>query len=161
MLIWIVSMWHLPTVSQAETICLSVYILQILSYVKSFEQFWKKCCLKSLKYYFQCGLKMSSRQRKCKNDLNSFCYICELFTLSSEKRSIYDFGKKVYLTNIGVQVCNSKVCNSCVIRLWGWIEGKWPFNVTITMIRREPTSYVDDCYFWVVKVFRYNAKNKT
>ena len=74
---------------------------------------------------------ISSSRRKCKLDLNVFCYICGSFTVSKQRQGITDFVKKAYLAYFGVKAGNQdknwaphQVCRTCVENLRQWTKQK-------------------------------------
>ena len=70
---------------------------------------------------------VTSKQRKCCNDPDIFCYICGCFTLSPQRRNINSFIKKIYLAYFGVPLGDQEesraphqVCTTCVEALKSW-----------------------------------------
>ena len=114
--------------------------------------------------------KVSIMNRGCKNNANSFCYICGKFVVKKYQRNITEFVKMVYLTYFGTSLGDQdkswaphKVCYVCVenLRKWSKKKDKQTFRLAILMIWREPTNYCNGCYFCSVNVSGYNTRNKS
>ena len=111
---------------------------------------------------------VTSKQRKCCNDPDIFCYICGCFTLPPQRRIISSFIKKIYLAYFGVLLRDQdkswvphQVCTTCVKTLRSWSQGKnMKLKFGVPMIWREPKNHVDDCYFCLINVKGFNKKNK-
>ena len=111
---------------------------------------------------------MTSKRRKCCYDPNIFCYICGCFTLPPQSRTINSFIKKLYLAYFGVPLGDQdkswaphKVCTTCVKTWRSCSQGKnAKLKFGVPMVWREPKNHVDDCYFCLVNVKRFNKKNK-
>ena len=103
-------------------------------------------------------------QRKCINSPDSFCYICDEYTILKQKLNISDFVKKVYFAYFGLRLGDQdiawaphKVCKRCVEDLRNWFKGKKrTFRYGIPMIWREQNNHSDDCYFCSCDVKGYN-----
>lgn len=107
-------------------------------------------------------------RRKCKNDPNSFCYICGSIILANQRRPINEFVKRVYLAYFKVKLGDQdkgwaphKVCTVCIATLRKWSNGKKVhLKFGVPMVWREPKNHHDDCYFCMVRTTGYNGKNK-
>ena len=74
---------------------------------------------------------MTSKQRKCCNDPDIFCYLCGCFTLPPQRRYINSFIQKIYLAYFGVPLNDQdkswaphQVCTTCVETLRSRSQGK-------------------------------------
>ena len=74
---------------------------------------------------------MTSKRRKCCNDPDIFCYICDCFTLPPQRRNTNSFIKKIYLAYFGVPLGDQdkswvphQVFTTCVKTLRSWSQGK-------------------------------------
>ena len=47
---------------------------------------------------------MATKRRKCENNPNVFCYICEKYSLLKRRVKITEFVKKAYLSYFGVKL---------------------------------------------------------
>ena len=111
---------------------------------------------------------VTSKQRKCCNDPDMFCYICGYFSLPPQRRNINSFIKKIYLAYFGVPLDDQdkswvphQVCTTCVETLRFWSQGKnAKLKFGVLMIWRKPKNHVDDCCFCLVNVKGFNKKNK-
>ena len=111
--------------------------------------------------------------RNCKHDPNSFCYVCGVFLSSksvkykiTESMNTFFSAYKAYF---GVHVGDQDkkwaphvVCGSCRSTLEAWYRGehrKMTFGVP--RIWREPTDYLENCYFCVIDVAHHRKGKKT
>lgn len=106
-------------------------------------------------------------KRKCKNDPNVFCYICDKYANKNQRFDITDFVKECYKNYFNLEISHEdkswvphKVCQTCVATLRNWSYGKGEsMSFCQPMIWREPKSH-DDCYFCAcVNLHGYNSKN--
>ena len=109
--------------------------------------------------------------RVCVNSAYNFCYICGKFIVSLQKRVLTTRKRKVCHYYFGCKVGDQDkasaphiCCNSCVTALNEWLKKKrkaMPFAVP--MIWREPTDYVDNCYFCLTPSMKkgFNRKKKS
>ena len=112
---------------------------------------------------------MSNNRRKCKNNPNSFCYICGKYTPSTHRRNISSKVKIAYKCYFGCAVGDQNklwaphiCCNACKTQLLRWInkkQMKMPFAVP--MIWREQTDHATDCYFCLTNIKGFSRKNKS
>ena len=94
-------------------------------------------------------------RRKCKSNPNSFCCLCEKYTLPAHRRNIAHKIKIASNCYLGCKVGDQKkkwaphiCCNSCNTQLLRWAVGKQKkMSFAVPMIWREPTDHVTDCYF--------------
>ena len=110
----------------------------------------------------------SSRTRKCKNRADSFCYICDIYTLTRQRHNISLFVKRAYKTYFQVPLGDQEkkwsphiVCHNCEEMLRDRTKGKQkglPFG--IPMMWREPTEHLTDCYFCLVSTKGIGKKNR-
>ena len=109
---------------------------------------------------------MDKKRRKCKNNPNLFCYICGKCMLPKQRANITEFVKKTYLTYFGVKLgyqdkplAPHSECKSCVEHLREWTKGKRKTDLTfgVPMVWREPTNYVNDCYFCMINLAGINS----
>ena len=70
-------------------------------------------------------------QRKCIHSPDSFCYICDEYTVLKQKLNIRDFVKKVYFAYFGLKLGDldkawapHKVYKRYVENLRNWLKGK-------------------------------------
>ena len=111
---------------------------------------------------------LSPKRRKCCNDPDIFCYICENFILPSQRKNITKFIRQVYLAYFKVPLGDQdkaqtphKVCALCVETLRKWSQGKPKgLKIGIPMIWREPKDHLNDCYFSKVNVTGFHRINK-
>ena len=111
---------------------------------------------------------VTSKQKKCCNDPDMFCYICGCFTLPPQRRNINSFIKKIYLAYFKVPLGDQdknwvphQVCTTFVETLRSWSQGKnAKLKFGVLMVWREPKNHVNDCYFCLVNVKGFNKKNK-
>ena len=112
---------------------------------------------------------MSNNRRKCKNNPNSFCYICGKYTPSTHRRNISSKVKIAYKCYFGCAVGDQDklwaphiCCNARKTQLLRWInkkQMKMPFAVP--MIWREQTDHATDCYFCLTNIKGFSRKNKS
>ena len=105
---------------------------------------------------------------KCVNRADSFCYVCGKVTFASQKRALTQIVKKAYHLYFGCKVGDQDkswaphiCCNSCSANLCGWLNHKkrsMPFAVS--MVWREPTNHVTDCYFCMVPPLQHGTSKK-
>lgn len=87
--------------------------------------------------------------RGCVISPNSFCYICDEFTIKSQQRNISDFVRKVYFAYFKLKLGDQdkpwaphKVCRRCEEDLRLWFKGKKnAFRFGIPMIWREQKNH--------------------
>ena len=53
------------------------------------------------------------------------------------------------------------VCKACTETLRGWTNGKRSLKFGISMVWREPTNHVTDCYFDAIDVTGINRQNRS
>ena len=97
----------------------------------------------------------SSRSKKCKNKADAFCFICDVYTFSRQRRNISLFVKRAYNAYFQVLLGDQDkklvphiVCHNCEEMLLDWTKGKrkgLPFGVP--MVWSEPKEHFTDCYF--------------
>jgi hypothetical protein len=76
-------------------------------------------------------------------------------------RKVYDASFGVKLEDEDKSWASHKVCYVCVEDLRKWCkEKKKTFRFGILVIRREPKSHSDGCYFCCCDVKGYTSKNK-
>ena len=105
---------------------------------------------------------------KCKNNPDSFCYICGNVVLPNRQAKITDFVKKAYRNNFGVKLedqdkpFNSHVCcKTCVEILMDQKNRKRKsMPCVIPMVCWEGTYYILDCYFGMINLKAINRKYK-
>ncbi|KAI6655348.1 hypothetical protein LOD99_2183 [Oopsacas minuta] len=110
----------------------------------------------------------SSSRHKCKNNPDSFCYICGVYTLSRQRRNITSFVKRAYIAYFGIPLGDQDkkwsphiVCHNCEEMLRDWTKGKrkgLPF--AIPMVWREPQDHTTDCYFCMVNTKGVGKKSR-
>ena len=106
--------------------------------------------------------------RSCKNYPDCFCYICGEYKTVENRKSITDFKRKAYYAYFGIKLRGLDkpwaphiVSKTCVERLRQWTSGiRQSMGFGISMIWREPTNHVDDCYFCSINVTRVNKKKR-
>lgn len=106
--------------------------------------------------------------RHCRNEPDSFCYVCGSFTLSAQRRPITEDLKKMYLLYFGCPLGDQDkpwaphiICTGCSSGLRNWLNRRrtsMPF--AIPMLWREPRDHINDCYFCRVNTTGYSAKTK-
>ena len=110
----------------------------------------------------------TSKRRKCCNDPDIFCYICGCFTISSQKRNINSFIKRIYFAYFGVPLGDQdkgwaphQACTMCAKTSRSLSQGKnAKVKFGVPMVWGESKNYVNDCYFCLVNVKGFNNKNK-
>ena len=114
-------------------------------------------------------VKMSFKQKQCRNHPDVFCYICGECVLEKYCFNVRDFTKKAYKAYFGIKLGDQvkscaphKVCKQCtktLLRLWTKGEvSSMRFGVPI--VWREPTNHHDDCYFCMVDMTGWNQRKK-
>jgi hypothetical protein len=106
--------------------------------------------------------------RGCLNKADCFCYICGLFTSSSQQRNLTASVKTAYYHYFGCKVGNQDktwaphiCCKTCSNRLRDWMNGKrkrMPFSVP--MIWREQQNHFNDCYFCQTKIAGFTVNTR-
>eukprot|EP00096_Caligus_rogercresseyi_P012134 TRINITY_DN499_c0_g5_i3.p1 TRINITY_DN499_c0_g5~~TRINITY_DN499_c0_g5_i3.p1 ORF type:complete len:229 (+),score=-11.64 TRINITY_DN499_c0_g5_i3:313-999(+) len=109
-----------------------------------------------------------SPRSKCKNDPNSFCYICGYYTFVRDRRNITEFIEYAYKAYFGLtlgdqdkQWAPHTVCHNCGEKLRNWTKGKYyglPFATPMTW--REQKDHTTDCYFCLVNTKGHTKKTK-
>ena len=110
----------------------------------------------------------SSRTGKCKNKVDSFCYICGIYALTRQRRNISLFVERAYKAYFQFPLGDQEkkwaphmVCHNCEEMLRDWAKGKWkglPFGVP--MMWREPKEHLTDYYFCLVNTKGIGKKNR-
>ena len=97
---------------------------------------------------------MDKKRRKRKNNPNLFCYICGKYMLPKQRANITEFVKKAYFgVKLGDQDkpwaphCVCKFCVEHLLREWTKGKGKTGLTFGVLMVWRNPTKYVNDCFF--------------
>ena len=106
--------------------------------------------------------------RKCKNQPDTFCYVCGLFTVSGQRRKITANLSKIYKFYFGCPLGDQDktwaphiICTSCSSGLRDWLhKRKTAFSFAIPMVWREPKDHVTDCYFCIVNTTGFSSKNR-
>lgn len=106
--------------------------------------------------------------RNCKNSANEFCYICDEFTIKSQRNVITTLVTSAYQHYFGFLVDERNknwlpkiCCSGCSRTLRGWLKGShrsMPFSTP--MIWSKPQNHGKDCYFCMIwqKDLRKNKK---
>ena len=111
---------------------------------------------------------MPKKRRSCKNDPNTFCYICGELTLLTYRRNLNDKTKRLYYAYFGCAVGDQdKVwsphycCLDCSGKLSKWFSGKkLDMGFAVPMIWREHGDHITDCYFCLTKTKGCNQGNR-
>lgn len=111
---------------------------------------------------------MSQRVFKCKNDPNSFCYICGEIIFKNKGRDINEKIAEAFNNYFGFPVHNlekswvpKQCCNTCRLNLMDWSNGKiksMPFGVPMRW--SEPQNHDTDCYFCVTNISNIRTQTK-
>ena len=95
--------------------------------------------------------------RGCKNNPNTFCYVCGRFV----RRNITEFVRKAYYAYFGIKLgdqdkpwAQHTVCRTCIEQLRQWVNGKR----TALPLGIRDHSY---CYFCSVNVKGFNSRNRS
>ena len=106
--------------------------------------------------------------RHCISFPDVFCYICGLFITKTQRMTVSEFVKKMYLVYFGYKLGDQDktcaphvICKHCTENLRQLSKGQkksMPFGVP--MIWREQTDHFNDCYFCVTKVQGFSKKTK-
>ena len=111
---------------------------------------------------------MPKKSRSCKNDPDTFCYICGELTLLKYRRNLTDKIKRLYYPYFGCAVGDQdKVwspqycCLDCSGKPSKWFSGKKVYmGFAVPMIWREQRDHITDCYFCLTKTKGYNQRNR-
>ena len=111
---------------------------------------------------------MPKKRRSCKNDTDTFRYICGELTLLKYRRNLTDKIKRLYYAYFGCAVGDQgKVwsphycCLDCSGELSRWFLGKKvDMGFAVPMIWREQKDHITDCYFCLTKTKGYNQRNR-
>ena len=113
---------------------------------------------------------LSTSKCSCVNDPDNFCYVCGEYTppvhhVKINSRIKFAYNKHYFGCQIGDQdkkwapyIC----CNCCRTSLLFWLDGKqkqMPFAVS--MVWREQSDHVTDCYFCMTAIRGFSRKNKS
>ena len=110
----------------------------------------------------------TSKRRKCCNDPDIFCCICGCYTSPPQRGNINSFIKRIYPAYFGVPLGDQdkswalhQVCSTCAEILRSWSQEKnAKIKFGVPMVWREPKNHLNDCYFCLISVKRFNKKNK-
>ena len=110
---------------------------------------------------------MPKKRRSCKNDPDTFCYICGELTLR-KYRTLTDKIKSLYYAYFGCAVGNQdKVWSphycrlDCSGKLRKWfLRKKVDMRFAVPMIWREQRHHIIDCYFCLTKTKGYKQRNR-
>lgn len=95
----------------------------------------------------------SSRLFVCKNSPDFFCYICGLFTSTTDRRTVSDEIRKLYFDYFRVHVNQDNswqpnyVCSTCRRNLSKWSNSNGKMAFGAPMLWREQFDHENDCYF--------------
>lgn len=103
---------------------------------------------------------MAGRIFNCKNNPNSFCFVCGKYVTGMTGRKIKDNIKLAYLHYFGFEMRHDDkpwtpniVCAQCRQVLNKWMSGeKTHLQFGVPMLWREVVNHETDCYFCVVNV---------
>jgi hypothetical protein len=105
--------------------------------------------------------------RKCVNSSDAFCYICGEVTFKSRRQSFTSCIKKCYEHYFGCKVGDQDkswaphfCCVMCARRLAAWAKSSRSMPFATTMVWREPTHHVSDCYFCPTSITGVTTKSK-
>jgi len=105
--------------------------------------------------------------RKCANSSDAFCYICGEVTFKSRRRSFTLLIKKCCGHYFGCKVGDQDkrlaphfCCVTRARRLAAWAKGSRSMTFAISMVWRQPTGHVSDCYFCLTSTTGVTAKTK-
>ena len=111
---------------------------------------------------------MISAKIKCPKNPDVFRYVCRELTLIKNPLKITEKVKKSYLGYFGVKIgdqdksrASHVICKGCQVRFIRWhSSASSSFKFGESMTWRESTNCVNDCYFCMVKIVGFIAKNK-
>ena len=110
---------------------------------------------------------MALARRSYRNKPDVFCYICGEYTIAPNTKPVTSFITRAYHTYFGIKLADQDkdwaphmVCKACTETLHGWTNGKRSLNFGISMVWKELTNHVTDCYFCTVDVTGINRKNR-
>lgn len=108
---------------------------------------------------------MSSRY-KCRNNPDSFCYICGEYTFERHRKQMSPVVHKAYKLYFGCPIGDQDkkwaphfCCANCYVKLIQWWNGK-PVSMAfgVPMVWREPKDHVTDCYFCLTNVRGFTSR---
>jgi hypothetical protein len=104
--------------------------------------------------------------RKCVNSSDAFCCICGEVTFKSRRRSFTLLIKKCWEHYFGFKVGDQDkrwapnfCCVTCARLLVAWAKCSRYMPFAISMVWREPTDHVLDCYFCLTSITGVTAKS--
>ena len=111
---------------------------------------------------------MPKKRRSCKNDPDTFCYICGELTLLKYRRNLTDKIMRLHYAYFGCAIGDQdKVwsshycCLDCSGKLSKWFSGKKvDMGFAVPMIWQEQRDHITDCYFCLTKTKGYNQRNR-
>jgi hypothetical protein len=106
-------------------------------------------------------------QRKCKADVDAFCYVCGKLTTKAKRRPISNRMRVAYALYFGLKVSHQEKnwvphfsCEYCYTTLIHWLSGNskaiMPFAKP--MVWCEPTNHLNDCYFCINNIVGLSGK---
>ncbi|KAI6651194.1 hypothetical protein LOD99_14548 [Oopsacas minuta] len=106
--------------------------------------------------------------RNCSTHPNNFCYVCGLFCVKSQRRPITNQLKNIYKLYFECPLGDQDkswaphvICTSCSSGLRDWLnKRKVSMPFAIPMVWREQKNHLDDCYFCLIDITGFSAKNK-
>ena len=110
---------------------------------------------------------MASARRSCRNKPDVFYYIWGEYSIAPNRKPGTSFITRAYHAYFGIKLADQDkawappmVCKAYTDTLRGWTNGKRSLNFGITMVWREPTNQVTDCYFCAVDETGISRKNR-
>jgi hypothetical protein len=107
--------------------------------------------------------------RKCNNSPDSFCHVCDEYTIKSPRQSVTTLVKKEYELYFGCKLIDQDkkwaphICYiNCALRLRGWLKNKRKVSLpfAVPMVWRDLTNHVNDCYFRMTQIEVLKGKNR-
>lgn len=95
----------------------------------------------------------SSRLYQCKNSKDNFCFVCGLFTSSTDRREATDEIRVAYFDYFNLHVNQDKsyilksFCSACRTGLLRWMKDESHLKFGRPMLWREAIDHDTNCYF--------------
>jgi hypothetical protein len=107
--------------------------------------------------------------RQCINSPDSFCYVCGEYRIKFHRQSVTPLVKKAYKLYFGCKLTHQDIkwvphicCTNCPSHLRGWLKNKLKVSLqfAVTMVWRESTNHVNDCYFCMPQIEGLKGKDR-
>ncbi|KAI6653955.1 hypothetical protein LOD99_3131 [Oopsacas minuta] len=106
--------------------------------------------------------------RNCRTHPDNFCYVCGHFCVKSQRRPITNQLKNIYKLYFECPLGDQDkswaphvICTSCSSGLRDWLnKRKVSMPFAIPVVWRKQKNHLDDCYFFLIDITGFSAKNK-